>query len=408
MQCPLHSRFPLPLRHFGLAAAAYLAFAAALFAGRGGLMGLDVDARYVLGCVHLLTLGFVSTTILGVMCQMIPSHGGTPLRRPWAAAGAFVLLAAGLAWFVADLWSRDERYWRGAAAAGAAMAVYLSSLGPTLARAKRDFTARHFAGALTSLALLAALGVTLALDRQRGVLLRDGDAALVAHVHLALVGWVSIAIMGGSYRLFFPMVLSRAASRRPGRLAYALVAAGLLGLTLDLLVFGKRAVPLWAGLLAAGYAVFAAQLKPMLDHEWSWDLPTAAAMTGMAGGALWTALGLGLALGWIEDRWEARAAYGFCALLGWAVPWIIGQSHKILPFLTWRAAAERGLRIPYERMLLPWLSEASLAGAALAVPLAVGGLLAESQPFVSAACALVLASASAWAVQAAWILRRLL
>jgi hypothetical protein len=409
MDCPIHSRFPLPLRHFGLAAAAYLAFAAAFFAGRHGLLGFDVRARYVLGFVHLFTLGFVSTTILGVMCQMIPSHGGTHLRRPLAAAGGFLLLALGLSWFVGELWGGDERYWRGAAVAGGAVLLYLSSLVPTLAAAQRDFTARHFAGSLASLALLALLGVTLAIDQQRGVVLPDGDAALVVHVHLALVGWVSLAIMGGSYRLFFPMALTRAESRLPGRLAYGLVAAGLAGLVVDQLILGRRATVLWAVLLAGGYGSFAWQLKPLLQRDWSWDIASAAALLGMAGGAAWTVLGLSLALGWLEDRWEARAAYVFCALLGWAAPWILGQSHKILPFLTWRVAEQAGKTPPpYEEMTLPWLSWLSLAALAAAVPCGVAGFLCERQAVLSAASALVLASAAAWAAQAAYVLRRLL
>lgn len=53
--CPLRSamgRVPPPVRHFALASAAFLAFAAALFHGRARLMGFDVDARWALGQSH--------------------------------------------------------------------------------------------------------------------------------------------------------------------------------------------------------------------------------------------------------------------------------------------------------------------------------------------------------------------
>ena len=65
MNCPIHSRFPLPLRHFGLAALAYLAFGLALFSARRSLLGFELQARFVLGVVQrrrevgvLLAIGF--------------------------------------------------------------------------------------------------------------------------------------------------------------------------------------------------------------------------------------------------------------------------------------------------------------------------------------------------------------
>jgi hypothetical protein len=409
VSCPLERRagaLGLPLKHFLLASVGLLAFAAALFAGRARLMGFDVDARFALGCAHLLTLGCVTATILGVMTQMIPGHGGVPLRWPWAPRAALWLLAGGLAGFVGALWTGVEAYWIPAAALAAALALYLASLLGTLARASRDVTARHFAAALSALALVALLGAGLAVDRQRGLLFPDGDGALVAHVHLALVGFVSLTILGGSYRLFSPMALARAHSRLPSRAAALLLAGGTLGLAVDALWFGRSLARLWAALLAAGFAAFASQLVLLLRTKAELDLPSAYALLGMAGGALWCALGLGLAFGAIEDRWESRAAYALAALLGWALPWILGQTYKIMPFLVWRSACEGREGAPaYDELLLRPLAWAPLPALALGVPALAAGFLAERQAWLSVGAALVLAAALAHFLQAVRLVR---
>lgn len=403
--CPLRSalpRFSLPLRHFALAAACFWAFAFALFLGRDRLMGFELDARWALGCVHLLTLGWLSATLLGALSQMLPAHTVEALRRPWAPALGFWLLALGLAAFVGEIWTGGERYWRGAALAGTALALYLSSYAPTLAAAPRlAFTERHFAAALAFLAALGLLGGLLAFDRQRGLILPDPDGALIAHVHLALVGWITLSILGASYRLFGPAAMARAENRGASRAAFALLAGATLGLSADALWFGLEWARLWAILLAAGYLAYLSQLRQLPRGGWKLDIPTAFAFLGLAGGLAWTVLGLALAFGFIKDAWEARAAYGLCALLGWATPWVLGQSHKIFPFLVWRSAYGQRPDAPSFDVVVgrPALAWGALLCLALGWPLSAVGLLLESQSALSAGLALVLACASAYALQ---------
>lgn len=407
--CPLEKRagaLGLPLKHFLLAAAGLLAFSAALFLGRGRLMGFEVDARYALGTVHLLTIGFVSATILGVMCQMIPGHGGVPLRFPMAPRAAFWLLCAGLAGFVGMLWTGRDAYWLAAAAMATALALDIASLAATLAAGSRDVTARHFVAALSALVLVFLLGAAMAFDRQRGMIFRDGDGALIAHVHLALVGFVSLTILGGSYRLFYPMVMSRADSRWASQAAPVLLSAGVLGLAVDSLWFGRSLARFWAVVMTGGYLIYASQLRGLFHAKAERDLPSSYALLGMAGGALWCALGASLAFGALADRWESRAAYVLSALLGWAAPWILGQTYKIMPFLAWRAVTRGGtIEGPaFETMIARKLAWVPFFGLAGGVPLVVAGLLRERQWALSCGAACVLLGALAHAAQTGRVL----
>ena len=135
----------LPMRHFVFAAASFWIFSAAYAWGSSRLLGFDFDARWALGLVHTLTLGWIAMTILGALTQMIPAHGQVPLFAPEVVAAAWWLLAGGIVGFVASLWRGSDLYWIAAAALFFAIGLYLYCLGRTLSRVgKLDWTARHF------------------------------------------------------------------------------------------------------------------------------------------------------------------------------------------------------------------------------------------------------------------------
>ncbi len=385
----------LPLLHFGAAGVCFWLFGAGLLLGAGRLVGFDLQARWALGLVHLLTLGWVAMTLLGALLQMTAVHGRRGLALAPLAYAGWALLAGGLATFVGLLWAGSDRYWLGAALAASGVALDLLVLVLTMARAEAsDFTSRHFAVGLAFLASLATVGLLMALDRGRGVLVPDPDGALIAHVHLALVGWVSISILGASYRLVPPVALFRARSRLAGRLALGLAAFGAGGLAVDALWGGRGWLPLWACVLVAAFGLYARQALA--------DSPAkgpSAALTdfSLAGGAAWCALGLFMAFQREPSSASQRAAYVFLALLGWVTPHILAQIQKILPFVVWMRLSQRldPAQVPKtDALSLPSVGWAQLAALELAVPLGAAGLLRENAALVRAGGFCVLACAS--------------
>lgn len=404
----------VPMRHFAFAALAFWLFAAGFACGQGRLLGFDFQAKWVLGLVHLLTLGWVAMTMLGAMVQMAPVLWETPLAAPLGALrAAWWAMALGIAGFVGSLWLGMDAYWVPAALILLAVLAYVSILARTMLRApKLDWTGTHLAFSIFYLAVLAALGLLLAYDRQRGVILPDPEGTLVAHVHLALVGWVSLTIVGVSYRLVSMFAFSHLSSRTPGRLALALVNIGLLGLAADALFAGRRLMPLWAAVLAGGYAAYALQMREIFKAKnRRLDPPLCFTLLALAGGALWAGLGLALAWGWLDDSTESRAAYVWAALLGWATPYILGQIHKIVPFLVWlHVYSPRNWRPPVrvptiQDLTSERLAWAELAAMALSTPATVAGFLAESPVLLRAGSLLLLAAASLYAVNMGLTLR---
>jgi hypothetical protein len=389
----------LPLRHFTLASGAFVVFAAGVAARGGDLVGLDLDARFALGLVHVLTLGWVAQTIIGAWCQMMPTHGEVPLAFPRAAAAGWRLFIFGAAAYVAALWSGVERYWIPALAVASGIAVELFVLAVTHARARRrDSTWAHFAAALFWLGALAAVGTLMAYDRQRGLIFRDPEGGLIAHLHMALIGFVATAIYGAGHRLIPWVAMDQSRSTWEGRGSFILTQAGLAGLALDALFFGRRLMPLWACLIAAGFVLYSLQLRPLLRRGPSLNPSLAFTLLGFAGGALWAALGLGLAFGRFADVSPARAAYVWAALVGCVTPFILAQIHKIAPFLVWlRVSGGRpGLTIDdLKSRGLAWTEFAALA---VAAPLGTAGLFLERGGLVRGAggCLLICAACYAW------------
>lgn len=397
----------VPMRHFVAAALAFWVFAAAFAWGAFGdrFLGFDFQARWALGLVHTLTLGWIAMTLFGASSQMAPVLWETSLAAPGVLKAAWWLFSGGLAGFVACLWAGISWYWLPAVSLAAAVALYLYSLLRTMAAARQvDWTGKHLVLAAGYLAALATLGLLLAYDQHQGRIFSDPEGVLIAHVHLALVGWVSLSIVGVSYRLVSMFALSRIESRTPGRLALVLLNLGLLGLTADALWFGHQRIGLFALVLAAAYAAYAWQMRRVFSERNRRIDPTLAyTLAALAGGFVWTSLGVALAFGRLEDSTEARAAYVLAAMLAWVTPYILGQIHKIVPFLIWLHVYSKSWKPPAPLPKITDLTREDLTWAELAfyLPgayLAIGGFLLESGWLLRAASVLLLSAASLYLV----------
>jgi hypothetical protein len=324
---------------------------------------------------------------------------------PRAAAAGWWLFALGAAAYVGSLWSGVESYWIAALAAAGGLALELFALAATHAYARRrDATWAHFAAALGWLGALTLAGTLMAYDRQRGLVFRDPEGGLIAHVHMALIGFVATAIYGAGRRLIPWVAMDQSRSQWEGRVSFVLTQAGLAGLALDALFFGRRLMPLWACLIAAGFLLYALQLRPLLSRGPSLNPSLAFTLLSFAGGAVWAAIGLGLAFGLFLDVSPARAAYVWAALVGCVTPMILAQVHKIAPFLVWLHVYSPRQGTPpapvptIDDLTSRGLAWAEVAALAVAGPLGTAGLWLERGGLVRAAgaCLLVCAACYAW------------
>jgi hypothetical protein len=375
----------------------YLATAAgALVAGTLGIAWLApaLVAHYyqprVLALVHVLTLGWITFSIVGASYQLVPVIAERPLWSERLARWQYWWLLASLLGMIAHFAMGRGT---GLAVAAAALAAGLGAHGLNVARSlgpvrPRSFAVRMIALAHVGLALAALAGVALAANRLWHVLPVEHVRALHAHVQLALLGWVVPMILGVASRAYPMFLLAPEPRGWPGPVQLWGLAVGVPAVAVG--IVASRAL-LLAGALAvtaalASHLVWVTRWvrerrRPALD----WGLTLA--LGGSAALVPATALGWALALGAISGS-GAAVAFAAVALGGWVSLTIAGMMLKIVPFLVWyRAYAPRVGRGP-----VPTLAQLSSP----ALEAAAGALLAAGVALVAASALAGSATAMAW------------
>jgi hypothetical protein len=406
---PLTPSSAIPAAYF---AVAHLSLGGAMLtlALRPDLPGASFYHPRMVAMVHLLTLGWLTGSILGAFYIVAPLALRLPMpvrAADWAAFASFVLGTIGM---VSHFWinTYDGMAW----SAG----LVTTTLTWMAWRAWRGLpgsaapwpVALHVALAFVNILSAAILGILLGLDRSRGFLGVSPLAAMFAHAHLAAVGWATMMVVGLSYRLI-PMMLPAAMPTGSALAASAvLIESGLIVLLVTLL--GAPAwVPLGAALIAAGLASFVVQIRRTLKRrlprppalprrDWSTWQTHAALLWLLIAAALGIALSVGVAARW---RLPLMWLYGVAGLVGFLAQIVVGMQGRLVPLYAWyRAFAAQGApparaanALPSPRFARP-IFIAWTAG----VPVLAWGLATESHLAVrSAALLLLCALVAGWA-----------
>lgn len=329
--------FALPAEHFTAGLAWFVAGAVGL-AGVAPLLAQGAfTAPRVVAVAHCFTLGWVTTAIFGALYQLFPIALGVPARSVRVGHATFALLQAGTGALVAGFW-----WWVPALLALGWLVLFAAvwALAWNLLPQRRQAQRGHLIGRYV---MLAHLGIGLAMlvaAARVGNLLGwwevDAMRLLTTHLHLAVLGFATLTVVGVGSRLFTMFLLSHGHAEWPLRWIGPLVAAGLV-------TFGAGqlgAVPLASGagalLMAAGVALYLAQAWSYFRHRVRRVLDPGLALAVAAHGFLALALGAGLMLVAAQaPDLRLMAAYGVLGILGWLSLLVAGISQKILPFLTW-------------------------------------------------------------------------
>jgi hypothetical protein len=333
----------LPLLYLGTA---HVAFAlACLFAASWpqAVAGFFYHA-WLVGLVHLVTLGWISFSILGAIYIVGPLalRMAMPGRRLDYIAYACAVL--GLVGMVGHFWI--QQYAGMAWSAGAVAAGVLYMTGRIVAGVRcakmQPAVKLHIVLACVNFWLAASMGLLIAIDKVAHFLPGFVLDNVFAHAHLAALGWATMMVVGVGYRLL-PMTFP---SKMPsGRSMYAsavLLETGVLGLFTTLLI--RSAWTLVFGVaIVAGLMVFAAHVvwmrrrlvpKPAGAHKVEFGILHAVnAALSLAAAA---ALGLTLLLVPQSPRsLQAAAAYGVLGLIGFLAQMVVAMEARLLPMVTW-------------------------------------------------------------------------
>jgi len=416
----LHDRLPprlLPVLYFAVAHVALALAFAAIAVDPRGVSGFFYHAR-MLGIVHLVTLGWITASILGSLYIVGPIALRMWLPAGWLDYVAFALVVTGIVGMVAHFWLES---YSGMAWSAATVTTGIIAVGVHVARRLRGAQLPHAVTAHMALAFVnvlgaAVMGILIGFDKVYHFLGGFVLSNVFAHAHLAAIGWASMMVVGVAYRLL-PMVLPSGMPSGPRVWASAiLLQAGVSGLFVTLLI---RAPFAWAFALTivAGFAAFLAHVVWMLRHPRprppGLRSPDPAALhAGSAFACLAIACVLGVWLTIAElspSTLRIAAAYGVFGLVGFLAQIVVGMEGRLLPVFAWYwAYANSGFkgtvtsqhqmswRAGQELVFVLWL---------FGVPALAGGLAFDAVPFVRAAGWSLLAATLLDSVNVARILR---
>jgi hypothetical protein len=345
--------------------------------------------------VHLITLGWITCSILGATFLVAPFALRTTLPGRAVDSWICAALLAGVSGIVVHFWL--ERYVGlvlSALLAFVALVGFSQRVWGALAVAKSPVGVRLLVGlAYGNLQLAIAVGLLLGINKALPFLPGAQMDYVFSHVLLAGVGWATMMVVGVGYRLLPMFMPSATLGKRSIVLCAVLFETGVLGLSAAL-PFSNGIARLAAVVLVAGLLVFFFDIARMLGNPRRPpaqlprpDLGMLHSFQALAYLVISTAIGLyllftpGWQLGWIM-------VYGVCGLLGFLGQIVLGMGMRLLPMFSWTSAfigSGFGTRQPHPHEM-PWraLQYAILVLWTLGVPLLAIGLGRDRLEWVTA------------------------
>ena len=337
---------PVPARSNVLLAGEHFAAATLyLLAGALGLVWIAPELAIgaypsprVAGITHLFTLGWLTTTIFGALYQLLPVALGAPVRSTRFGHAEFWTLAPGAGVFAAGVATGSTvLHHLGIALVGAGVIIGVVKVAATLPRARtRDVTWGAIALAIGFLASTLTLGVILLHNIHTGFLAEARIRVLAIHLHVALVGWALVMMVGVSHRLLPMFLLSHGGDSRWTKRALVLLPVGVISLGVGLAMRQSWASWLGVALLEGGVACFLWQARSFYVARVRKRTDVGMHFAATALLFLTTSALLGpavLAAGVLHPR--LATIYVIVGLLGGIVMYVVGFFYKIVPLLAW-------------------------------------------------------------------------
>ena len=407
----------LPILYFGVARVALACAFAAVALDPVAVAGFFYHARIV-AIVHLVTLGWISGSILGALYVVGPLALRMPMPARRLDYWAWALFTIGTMGMVSHFWTEsfNGMAWSAVMVVFGFVLVSVSVLRNLRAAPINRAVKLHIALAFLNVLGAGSMGVLLGFDKVFHYLPGYVLSNVYAHAHLAAVGWALMMVVGIGYRML-PMILPSAIpDGKSVYLSAVLLEIGVVGLFITL-VTGSRWVLFFALVIAGGVTAFLGHVVWMKGHARPAPaaLPqpdygvwhTAQALTYLA---LAMVVGVGLVVLPLSDATlRVVLPYGVFGLVGFLAQMVVGIESRLLPLFAWYGAFanrgfERPLVSPHEMPDRTWQRLAFylwLGG----VPALTAGFYLNVAPILAVGAWSLLAAVVFGTLNSAWILR---
>ncbi len=325
----------LPFRFFAASAGFHILAWILLFLGASDLPDFTGGPGWVLASLHLLTLGVLTMSAMGAAYQLLPVATGRAIARNWPIKLSFWLFTPGtlmLAWGMID--SAPALLYPGSFGVATGLIIFAILTADNLWRARSSMpvVTAHGWAALVALAGLVALGIILVADFDIGFL-DERQAISVAHMVLAIFGFMGLLVFGFSQILVPMFMLSRALPTAPGWFELALSALAIALATIGALVASNSLIISagLVGIIAAGAYLW------LMRSAYRTAMRKRLGLSFILIRLSWMILIIGIATSVVVATGttikNGTTLFVFLMLAGWLLTFITGILQRIMPFL---------------------------------------------------------------------------
>lgn len=295
----------------------------------------------ILSINHVATLGWITMIIFGAMFQLVPVVLETKLFSEKLAEIQFWIYMPGVIGLVYCFWVFDTGIIMTASAIllNLAMSIFSFNIIATMKSVKKwNVTAWYLASAIFYLIVTAIAGLLLAINLWTPYIKLDHLQYLNLHAHIAFIGWVSMVIMGVSFKLIPMFTLSHGFALTNGKRALWMINIGLLGIST--IMHYKDTTFLYyifIALIVLGIIFFLLQINIIFKNRIrkKFDIGIRFSSVAYLMFGLTTLLGTFIAFVDYENIINITLVYGYMIIFGFISMLIVGQMYKIVPFLVW-------------------------------------------------------------------------
>jgi hypothetical protein len=332
--------FKIVLKYFFAAILSFIILNFLLMLNYSDIQGFHFQPM-ILALTHIATLGWITMMIFGAMFQLVPVVLEVKLFSEKLAEIQFWIFLIGIIGLVTGFWNFDTGIHLTASAIVLNIAVLIFSFNilATMAKVKKwNIMGMYLAAAIFYLITTAFAGLLLSINLGFPFIKISHLQYLNLHAHVAFVGWVSMVIMGVSFKLIPMFTLAHDYSVKSGTIAFWLINLGLLGIS-SVMHFENLTLYFYisAALIATGIFFFLFQMYVIFKKRMRKKADVSIKFSKLAYTLLAISAMFGLLITFtnIANEMNVTLIYGYLIIFGYISMLIVGQMYKIMPFLVW-------------------------------------------------------------------------
>ena len=295
----------------------------------------------ILAMTHIATLGWITMVIFGAMFQLVPVVLEVKLFSTVLAEIQFWIFCVGIIGLVTGFWNFDIGMHLTASSIllNTAILIFSVNIIVTMTKVKKwNITGFYLAASIFYLIVTGAAGLLLSINLGFPFISINHLQYLNLHAHVAFIGWVSMVIMGVSFKIIPMFTLAHGYSEKSGKIAFWLINIGLLGISTVMhyenlnIYFYLSALFIAAGIfffLFQMYVIFKSRMRKNAD------IGIRFSKFGYTLLGITTLFGILITFTNISNEMNVTLIYGYLIIFGYISMLTVGQMYKIMPFLVW-------------------------------------------------------------------------